>query len=813
MPSGTLVFGGTVDLAQPCVYACASRTLATVVLAHDRSLFLLPEEELVPVDRLRGFGVVSVATGEGFRVAVTSEGRAWAWGASNDAGQLGLGSCVPRPASPALIPGPLRFAHVACGPSHVVAITLCGSALAAWGCNRSGQLGVGDRDNRVEPTLVRLQSGPASALAGARFDAAIVVCGAEFTLVVSGGGTSAVAMGDTARWAGGAGPADLPTPVTWVSASLRAQLRRDRIVDAAACSLGPVLLTASGAVLLSWSGAQVAAGAGALYPLPPLPDSVGVALGPAALADMAVRSGDPKRVKALALTDPRVFFRCPRLLHTAATLPGATGALVEAILTLRRGGRTRTRPVVDEHGRTALHAACEAGTPGAIAALAAAFPEAAGMLDERGLAPAHIVCSQRASGQAEALAALFSAAAAGRAGPGPAVRDAKGNTPAHTAAAACNVALVCALVRNHAADVSLTNAAGKTPLELLAADDAAKVAAEARKFDVFLSYAHSDAPLAAGLKASLEARGVRCWFDAQQLVAGADWRTEIGRGLAASKAVVFLATPKSVASPWCRKELLLGRSLGLLVCPAATPLGALAAAADSSLGPLLAKRAVVALPSETEWPSAGDDQAPAQLARVVAATVRRFEHEGPSTASVVLPAITPAEARAGRRFVFVPADAADAGLAERTAALEIVTQLGFAGLPCTRDPDLQAHSWGEVRIVRDTQEATLAEAAMASRPKPPRGQPHGGKARRRTVAVVVVGARDPGRAAGLEAACELGFDTVAAVVAEHPEHGVRALVFALARYEQLDQALQETLDLKAKIKARNLALLHGRAHR
>eukprot|EP00741_Cyanophora_paradoxa_P023168 tig00021571_g22378.t1 len=90
---------------------------------------------------------------------------------------------------------------------------------------------------------------------------------------------------------------------------------------------------------------------------------------------------------------------------------------------------------------------------------------------------------------------------------------------------------------------------------------------------VFISYGHHPAEVArfaVRLRDRLQADGIMCWMDemkATGIQAGTEWREEIGRGLRTAKAVVFIASPHSVASDWCMLELSRARDLGKAVAP------------------------------------------------------------------------------------------------------------------------------------------------------------------------------------------------------------------------------------------------------
>lgn len=99
-----------------------------------------------------------VTAGNNHTLALTADGRLFAWG-GNAYGQLGFGSTAPS-----LLPvavgiskktAKLRWAHVAAGRFHSVAVTTDGR-LYAWGSNRFGQLADADDFQHSTPTAVSL---------------------------------------------------------------------------------------------------------------------------------------------------------------------------------------------------------------------------------------------------------------------------------------------------------------------------------------------------------------------------------------------------------------------------------------------------------------------------------------------------------------------------------------------------------------------------------------------------------------------------------------------------------------------------------
>lgn len=126
--------------------------------------------------------------------------------------------------------------------------------------------------------------------------------------------------------------------------------------------------------------------------------------------------------------------------------------------------------------------------------------------------------------------------------------------------------LVRYLVR-HAAPLNATDAQGRTPTDSLDFAETTELKQLATHNDLFISYAHADIERARRVRQALERHGLRCWMDEWRLEAGSDWRNDIGQGILAASAVVFLASPASLASDWCAKELQLATQHGRLVVP------------------------------------------------------------------------------------------------------------------------------------------------------------------------------------------------------------------------------------------------------
>ncbi|KAF3563393.1 hypothetical protein DY000_02011594 [Brassica cretica] len=107
----------------------------------------------LPIKALHGVRIKQIACGDSHCLAVTMEGEVQSWG-RNQNGQLGLGdtedSLVPRKIQ--AFEG-IRIKMVAAGAEHTAAVTEDGD-LYGWGWGRYGNLGLGDRNDRLVPERV-----------------------------------------------------------------------------------------------------------------------------------------------------------------------------------------------------------------------------------------------------------------------------------------------------------------------------------------------------------------------------------------------------------------------------------------------------------------------------------------------------------------------------------------------------------------------------------------------------------------------------------------------------------------------------------
>ena len=106
----------------------------------------------------KGTKVSQIAAGAFFSLALTSKGAVFAWG-SNSNGQLGDGSTTETDLPVKVkLPKGTNVTEIAGGEYHSLAVTSSGRALA-WGSGDDGQLGDGNTDDHHLPVKVKLPKG------------------------------------------------------------------------------------------------------------------------------------------------------------------------------------------------------------------------------------------------------------------------------------------------------------------------------------------------------------------------------------------------------------------------------------------------------------------------------------------------------------------------------------------------------------------------------------------------------------------------------------------------------------------------------
>jgi len=86
--------------------------------------------------------------------------------------------------------------------------------------------------------------------------------------------------------------------------------------------------------------------------------------------------------------------------------------------------------------------------------------------------------------------------------------------------------------------------------------------------DVFISYSRRTEPaFVARLEEALKARNLTSWVDREGILPSSPWRDEIEQAILEAQAVLFVISPTSVASPYCRAELDRAVALGKRLVP------------------------------------------------------------------------------------------------------------------------------------------------------------------------------------------------------------------------------------------------------
>ncbi|KAL6077822.1 Chromobox protein 1 [Balamuthia mandrillaris] len=109
-------------------------------------------------DGINDFEVCSIACGHSHSLAITADGKVWAWGASG--ARLGLGDSIGVQATPQVVNIPEKVIQVACGTSFSLALSKTGKVFS-WGeIGEFGQLGLGleyTNTRRSVPTPTRIE--------------------------------------------------------------------------------------------------------------------------------------------------------------------------------------------------------------------------------------------------------------------------------------------------------------------------------------------------------------------------------------------------------------------------------------------------------------------------------------------------------------------------------------------------------------------------------------------------------------------------------------------------------------------------------
>ncbi|XP_062852463.1 probable E3 ubiquitin-protein ligase HERC4 [Trichomycterus rosablanca] len=123
--------------------------------------------------------IAQVACGNNHSIVLTKDGQLFTWG-ENSNGQLGLGTDKPS----SRCPEPLKslygipLAQISAGGDHSFALSLSGTVFG-WGKNSTGQLGLGDLDDRHVPACVKSLKQKKTLF---------ISCGEDHTAVLTKGG-------------------------------------------------------------------------------------------------------------------------------------------------------------------------------------------------------------------------------------------------------------------------------------------------------------------------------------------------------------------------------------------------------------------------------------------------------------------------------------------------------------------------------------------------------------------------------------------------------------------------------------------------
>ena len=167
--------------------SAAAGSSHTVAIQSDGSLWAwgnnccgqLGDGTAVDADTPRRIGTETnwwrVFSGISHNVALKTDGSLWAWG-DNGSGQLGIRSTIFRTNTPVRVGTNTNWVSIACGYSYTMALTSDGR-LWAWGENSEGALGIGTLRNTNAPTAVGTNTDWAFIAAGNHVTAALKLDG------------------------------------------------------------------------------------------------------------------------------------------------------------------------------------------------------------------------------------------------------------------------------------------------------------------------------------------------------------------------------------------------------------------------------------------------------------------------------------------------------------------------------------------------------------------------------------------------------------------------------------------------------------
>ena len=73
--------------------------------------------------------------------------------------------------------------------------------------------------------------------------------------------------------------------------------------------------------------------------------------------------------------------------------------------------------------------------------------------------------------------------------------------------------------------------------------------------DLFISYSHEDTDFVRTLHQALQSRNYHTWVDWKDIPVGAQWQDEVREGIERAHTFIFVISPDSICSPYCKEEL------------------------------------------------------------------------------------------------------------------------------------------------------------------------------------------------------------------------------------------------------------------
>ena len=151
-----------------------------------------------------------VTSGYDHTCIIDKASNAWCWGEGDD-GRLGNGA-TDDSATPVQVSGPTGWDQIDCGQDHCCGILQAGGAVACWGANDQGQLGVGTTNPSHVPKLTGL-TGARHISAGARHTCVVTNPGTLFCWGINDNGQIGQPTGTTTKSTGAVGVPEVTNAV------------------------------------------------------------------------------------------------------------------------------------------------------------------------------------------------------------------------------------------------------------------------------------------------------------------------------------------------------------------------------------------------------------------------------------------------------------------------------------------------------------------------------------------------------------------------------------------------------------------------